>query len=73
MQNFLKCISHGLIFQNTINEWNQIFLISSALYVTSAITFMFFGSGQVQDWNDDTYKIKRDAKRKLRQSDESHF
>ncbi|XP_055312815.1 sialin-like isoform X2 [Sitodiplosis mosellana] len=58
---------------NTTNEWNQVFLISSALYVTSAIAFMFFGSGKVQDWNDDTYKIKRDAKRKLRQSDESHF
>lgn len=56
-----------------MNEWNQIFLISSALYVTSAVLFMFFGSGKVQDWNDDTYKIKRDAKRKLRQSDESHF
>ncbi|XP_031630275.1 sialin-like [Contarinia nasturtii] len=58
---------------NTVNEWNQIFLISATLYVSSAIVFMAFGSGKVQDWNDDTYKIKRDAKRKLRQSNESHF
>jgi hypothetical protein len=32
-------------------EWREIFMLDGALYITSAIFFMLFGSGSVQRWN----------------------
>lgn len=59
--------------KNTVNEWNQVFLVSSALYVASAASFILFGSGEVQDWNDDTYKIEKNSQKQPQQSNEIHF
>ncbi|GFR13713.1 hypothetical protein TNCT_345411, partial [Trichonephila clavata] len=36
----------------TLEEWNQIFIISIVLSITSGIVFCFFGSAEVQEWNE---------------------
>lgn len=43
-----------LIFskQNTIAEWNIIFVISGILYIVPALIFIAFGTTDVQEWND---------------------
>lgn len=75
----LKCtffyfyVQFPLSNQNTVDEWNQIFFISSAMYIFTAIFFMLFGSGEVQYWNDDSYKIKENAQQKTKQSNDGHF
>lgn len=38
--------------QNTIDHWSNVFLVGSIVYIVPAIVFMFFGSGEVQPWND---------------------
>lgn len=44
------------ISQNTIDEWNIIFLIAAALYILPAFVFIIFGSGNVQAWNEKSSK-----------------
>lgn len=39
-------------FQNTMEQWKNVFLISAAMYVVSGLIFIAFGSGKVQSWND---------------------
>lgn len=65
--NFLFIADWHLFFlrQNTVKEWNQVYLISSICYGVTAIFFLFYGSGEVQDWNDVTYKTKKDIKNKF--------
>lgn len=43
------------------------------MYIFTAIFFMLFGSGEVQYWNDDSYKIKENAQQKTKQSNDGHF
>lgn len=63
-----KCHSRFLylfdFFQNTISEWNNVFLVGSVVYVVPAIVFMVFGSGEVQPWNDTTTPAALAAKEK---------
>lgn len=40
-----------LSFQSTMSEWRNVFILDGALYIISAVFFMFFGSGEVQSWN----------------------
>lgn len=40
------------MLQNTVNEWNIIFIIGAAAYILPAIVFMIFGSGSIQSWNE---------------------
>ncbi|GFY68792.1 vesicular glutamate transporter 1 [Trichonephila inaurata madagascariensis] len=43
----------GIMTKNqTLEEWNQIFIISIVLSITSGIVFCFFGSAEVQEWNE---------------------
>ncbi|CAH1984886.1 unnamed protein product [Acanthoscelides obtectus] len=37
---------------NGLHEWHTIFYIGSSVYIASGIIFWFFGSGDVQSWND---------------------
>lgn len=37
--------------QNTLAEWNIIFVISGILYIVPAIIFIAFGTTDVQKWN----------------------
>ncbi|KAJ8679908.1 hypothetical protein QAD02_015695 [Eretmocerus hayati] len=37
-----------------VHQWNKIFLLTAGLYVLGALTFLIFGSTQVQKWNDPT-------------------
>jgi len=40
-----------------MDEWQNIFIIDGTLYITSAVFFVLFGSGEVQKWNKrDSYK-----------------
>lgn len=39
-------------FQNDIGQWQYVFMIGAAVYITPAIIFMFIGTGEVQPWND---------------------
>lgn len=34
-----------------MDEWQYIFMIGAAVYITPGIIFMLFGSGEVQKWN----------------------
>lgn len=45
----LVSITH---FQNTVAEWNIIFVIGSIAYIVPAILFIIFGSGNIQKWNE---------------------
>uniref|UniRef100_A0A1L8DEC3 Putative permease of the major facilitator superfamily protein n=2 Tax=Nyssomyia neivai TaxID=330878 RepID=A0A1L8DEC3_9DIPT len=37
--------------ENTFENWNYVFLISSGIYFGSALVFAIFGSGEIQPWN----------------------
>lgn len=73
----VKCtflyILFSLFNQNTVDEWNQIFFISSAMYIFTAISFMLFGSGEVQYWNDESNKTKEDSQQQTKESNDGHF
>lgn len=43
--------------QNTIENWNNVFILGSGLYIAPAIVFMFFGSGEVQPWNEPDFGV----------------
>lgn len=48
-------------FQNTIKQWNTIFIINAILYIVPAIIFILFGSGQIQKWNNLTHSDGADV------------
>jgi ACS family sodium-dependent inorganic phosphate cotransporter-like MFS transporter 5 len=35
------------------SQWQMVFCVASVIYVVSNVVFIFCGSGEVQDWNDD--------------------
>lgn len=43
---------HFSKFQSTINEWRNVFLLGAGVYIIPAIIFILFGSGEVQQWNE---------------------
>lgn len=50
--SFLFPILVGIMTKNqTLEEWNQIFIISIVLSMVSGIVFCLFGSAEVQEWN----------------------
>lgn len=46
--------------QNSIENWNNVFLLGSIMYIVPAIVFMFFGSGEVQPWNEPDWSVATD-------------
>lgn len=38
--------------QNTIKEWEMIFIIGGIAYILPAVIYMVFGSGDCQTWNE---------------------
>lgn len=52
--NFIKAIITFAFrpAQNTVSEWNTIFLIGAVAYIIPAVLFMVFGSGNIQPWNE---------------------
>ena len=49
-------------FQQTIDAWRMIFLITTVCYVVCAVQYAFLASGEVQWWN--TYWEKDDKTKK---------
>ncbi|XP_062560564.1 sialin-like [Armigeres subalbatus] len=45
-------VAHFTSEQNTMEQWKHIFFINASIYVVSALTFIVFGSGKVQSWNE---------------------
>ncbi|CAH2092632.1 unnamed protein product [Euphydryas editha] len=39
---------------NTYEQWQVVFLILAGTYVCGALTFLIFGSGELQSWNSPT-------------------
>lgn len=47
-------------FQNTIDEWQNIFLVGAVFYIVAACSFILFGNADVQAW-DSTGEIEKDV------------
>lgn len=47
------------------DEWRYVFLIGAGIYLVSALIFLIFGSGYVQEWNN----INEDSNATQMQSD----
>ena len=47
-----------------MNEWQYIFLIGALVYIAPAIVYMFFGSGEVQKWNQRQEKEDEESEEK---------
>ncbi len=48
--------SFHILFQQTLDAWMTVFLITAGVYVTDIIIFTIFGTSETQKWN--TYWIK---------------
>lgn len=40
-----------------MNEWQYVFAIGALVYIVPGITFLLFGSGEVQEWNEKKEKV----------------
>jgi ACS family sodium-dependent inorganic phosphate cotransporter-like MFS transporter 5 len=49
------CFHRGscCFLQKDTSQWQMVFCVASVIYVVSNVVFIFCGSGEVQDWNDD--------------------
>lgn len=67
-------IAYFIQDSNTMNEWNQIFVIAAVVFIVPALVFICFGSTDVQYWNDSDADTDKDkAKEKSTISDEKYI
>ncbi|GIY96261.1 hypothetical protein CEXT_524501 [Caerostris extrusa] len=45
------CYTLNLFLQQTLEQWNKIFMICNGIVLSSGIIFFIFGSAEVQKWN----------------------
>jgi MFS transporter, ACS family, solute carrier family 17 (sodium-dependent inorganic phosphate cotransporter), other len=48
------------IFQQTFAQWSKVFMVLTGTYLTGAVTFVIFGSGELQEWNSPKKEQKED-------------
>lgn len=52
MHKFNFILMYRVFTQNTIHEWSTVFVVGAIIYISPAVFFIFFGSGNVQPWNE---------------------
>ena len=48
-----ELVTRVFYFQGTQEEWQYIFYITAVVLIFGMVTFVIFGSGEVQDWAKD--------------------
>jgi MFS transporter, ACS family, solute carrier family 17 (sodium-dependent inorganic phosphate cotransporter), other len=56
----LKTVNIFFDFQQTFAQWSKVFMVLSGTYLTGALTFLIFGSGELQEWNSPKKEQKED-------------
>lgn len=68
----------AVLLQQTIEEWHTVFFISIAIVMSCGLIFNFFGSAEVQPWNDPEHRdhiktVSEDSKCENKESSVTRF
>jgi ACS family sodium-dependent inorganic phosphate cotransporter len=47
--------------QQTLEQWHKVFYIASLVYIFGCVLYLFFGSGEVEPWNNTVEDSKKEA------------
>lgn len=53
-------VINNYVFKNGLEEWKKIFYLGSSVYIASAGVFIFFGTGEMQPWNEISVDEEKD-------------
>lgn len=44
-------ISMTLFFQQTLEQWRKVFLITASMLISTGLLYLLFGNSELQEWN----------------------